>query len=113
VGAKGPRYYDWALVVTLAAQAGHHWLLIRRQPRCGNSPSTTAFRSRSVSWSARRQTSMDHRGEFSGQQGAARLGEHQLRRWLARCWTLLAILVHALRAVIVATERTERHHRAS
>jgi SRSO17 transposase len=31
-GAKGQRYYDWAWV-TLAAHAGHHWLLIRRHPR--------------------------------------------------------------------------------
>jgi SRSO17 transposase len=33
-GAKGQRYYDWALII-LAAQAGHHWLLIRRHPRHG------------------------------------------------------------------------------
>jgi SRSO17 transposase len=33
-GAKGQRYYDWAWV-TLIAQAGHHWLLIRRHPRHG------------------------------------------------------------------------------
>lgn len=33
-GAKGQRYYDWALIA-LTAQAGHHWLLIRRHPRHG------------------------------------------------------------------------------
>ena len=32
-GAKGQRYYDWALI-TLAAQAGHR-LLIRHHPRHG------------------------------------------------------------------------------
>jgi SRSO17 transposase len=33
-GAKGHRYYTWAWV-TLAADSGHHWLLIRRHPRRG------------------------------------------------------------------------------
>jgi SRSO17 transposase len=33
-GAKGQRYYNWALI-TLAAQAGHHWLLARRHLRHG------------------------------------------------------------------------------
>jgi len=29
-GAKGHRYYDWAWLATDPGQAGHHWLLIRR-----------------------------------------------------------------------------------
>jgi SRSO17 transposase len=33
-GAKGQRYYDWAWV-TLTAESGHHWLLVRRHPRHG------------------------------------------------------------------------------
>jgi SRSO17 transposase len=33
-GAKGQLYHDWAWV-TLTAQSGHHWLLIRRHPRHG------------------------------------------------------------------------------
>jgi hypothetical protein len=43
----------------------------------------------------------------------AGLDEHQVRRWLAwRCWTLLAMLAHALLAVITATERASVHHPA-
>jgi hypothetical protein len=42
-------------------------------------------------------------------KGLAGLDEHQVRRWLAwRRWTLLAMLAHALLAVIAATERAER-----
>jgi SRSO17 transposase len=33
-GAPGQRYYDWAWV-TLTAESGRHWLLIRRHPRHG------------------------------------------------------------------------------
>lgn len=33
-GAQGQRYYDWVWV-TLTAESGHHWLLIRRHPRHG------------------------------------------------------------------------------
>lgn len=52
---------------------------------------------------------MDHRESFQAATGLAGLDEHQLRRWLPwRRWTLLAMLAHALLAVIAATERA--HH---
>ena len=45
---------------------------------------------------------------FQAAKGLAGLDEHQVRRWLAwRRWTLLAMLAHALLAVIAATERAE------
>ena len=109
-GAKGQRYYDWALV-TLAAQQGHHWLLIRRHHRHGE---LTFYRCYSpilvplgelVRVAGRRWTIEE---SFQASKGLAGLDEHQLRRWLAwRRWTLLAMLAHALLAVIAATERTE------
>lgn len=43
---------------------------------------------------------------FQAAKGLAGLDEYQVRRWLAwRRWTLLAMLAHALLAVIAATER--------
>jgi SRSO17 transposase len=52
-GAKGHRYYDWAWV-SLTADSGQHWLLIRRHLRHVNSPSTAAIarpRSGLANWS--------------------------------------------------------------
>jgi SRSO17 transposase len=108
-GAKGQRYYDWAWV-TVAAQAGHHWLLIRRHPRHGElafyrcySPTLVPL-GELVRVAGRRWTIEE---SFQAGKGLAGLDEHQVRRWLAwRRWTLLAMLAHALLAVIAATERT-------
>ena len=45
---------------------------------------------------------------FQAAKGLAGLDEHQVRRWLAwRRQTLLAMLAHALLAVITATERAQ------
>ena len=46
---------------------------------------------------------------FQAGKGLAGLDEHQVRRWTSwRRWTLLAMLAHALLAVIAARERTQR-----
>lgn len=109
-GAKGQRYYDWALI-TLTAKPGHHWLLIRRHPATASSRSTAATphpSSRSVSWSALPDAAGPIEESFQAAKGLAGLDEHQLRRWLPwRRWTLLAMLAHALLAVIAATERAQ------
>jgi SRSO17 transposase len=110
-GAKGHRYYDWAWV-TLIAQAGHHWLLIRRHPRHGElafyrcyAPTPVPL-GELVRVAGRRWTIEE---SFQAAKGLAGLDEHQVRRWLAwRRWTLLAMLAHALLAVIAATERAQR-----
>lgn len=34
-GAKGQRYYDWALITIASEQPGRRWLLIRRHRRTG------------------------------------------------------------------------------
>lgn len=101
-GARGQRYYDCALI-TLTAQAGHHWLLIRRHPRHGElafyrcySPTLVALGAL-VRVAGRRWTIEE---SFQAGKGLAGLDEHQVHRWLAwRRWTLLAI--------IAATERAE------
>jgi SRSO17 transposase len=110
-GAKGQRYYDWALV-TLSAQAGHHWLLVRRHPHHGElafyrcySPTLVPL-GELVRVAGRRWTIEE---SFQAAKGLAGLDEHQVRRWLAwRRWTLLAMLAHALLAVIAAAERAKR-----
>jgi hypothetical protein len=46
---------------------------------------------------------------FQAGKGVAGLDEHQVRRWTSwRRWTLLAMVAHALLAVITATEHTQR-----
>ena len=46
---------------------------------------------------------------FQAGKGLAGLDEHQVRRWTSwRRWTLLAMLAHALLAVIAAHEHTDR-----
>ncbi len=108
--AKGQRYYDWAWV-TLIAQTGHHWLLIRRHPRHGELAFYRCYcpilvpLGELVRVAGRRWTIEE---SFQAAKGLAGLDEHQVRRWLARRrWTLLAMLAHALLAVIAATERAE------
>jgi hypothetical protein len=107
-GAKGQRYYDWAWV-TLTAESGHHWLLVRRHPRHGELAfyrcycPTLVPLGELVRVAGRRWTIEE---SFQAAKGLAGLDEHQVRRWLAwRRWTLLAMLAHALLAVIAATER--------
>ncbi|HXT43357.1 MAG TPA: IS701 family transposase [Pseudonocardiaceae bacterium] len=110
-GAKGQRYYDWAWIA-LTAESGHHWLLIRRHPRHGElafyrcyAPSPVPL-GELVRVAGRRWTIEE---SFQAAKGLAGLDEHQVRRWLAwRRWTLLAMLAHALLAVIAATEHTQR-----
>jgi SRSO17 transposase len=110
-GAKGHRYYDWAWV-SLTTESGHHWLLIRRHPRHGElafyrcySPIPVRL-GELVRVAGRRWTIEE---SFQAGKGLAGLDEHQVRRWLAwRRWTLLAMLAHAVLAVIAATQRA-RH----
>ena len=46
---------------------------------------------------------------FQAGKGLAGLDEHQVRRWTSwQRWTLLAMLAHALLAVIAANEHTDR-----
>jgi SRSO17 transposase len=117
-GAKGQRYYDWALVtLTPPDPTDPHdtacwWLLIRRHPRTGElafyrcySPEIVAPREL-VRVAGRRWTVEE---SFQAAKGLAGLDEHQVRRWSSwRRWTLLAMLAHAPLAVLAAREHTER-----
>ena len=117
-GAKGQRYYDWALITLThpdpardvdPADTQCWWLLVRRHPRTRElafyrcySPELVPLREL-VRVAGRRWTVEEN---FQAGKGLAGLDEHQVRRWTSwRRWTLLAMLAHALLAVIAATER--------
>jgi SRSO17 transposase len=118
-GAKGQRYYDWALI-THPDPAGRTdptdqqcwWLLVRRHRNTGElafyrcyAPEVVPLREL-VRVAGRRWTVEE---SFQAGKGLAGLDEHQVRRWISwRRWTLLAMVAHALLAVIAAIEHTQR-----
>lgn len=120
-GAKGQRYYDWALISHPDPAGGPSpdpadrqcwWLLVRRNRDNGElafyrcySPDIVPLREL-VRVAGRRWTVEE---SFQAGKGLAGLDEHQVRRWTSwRRWTLLAMLAHALLAVIAATEHADR-----
>jgi SRSO17 transposase len=118
-GAKGERYYDWALIAhpdpARQADPGDRqcwWLLVRRHPSTGElafyrcySPQVVPLREL-VRVAGRRWTVEE---SFQAGKGLAGLDEHQVRRWTSwQRWTLLAMLAHALLAVIAAHEHTSQ-----
>lgn len=118
-GAKGQRFYDWALITldppTIDTDTGTDaecwWLLTRRHRYSGElafyrcySPHMVALREL-VRVAGRRWTVEE---SFQAAKGLTGLDEHQVRRWTSwRRWTLLAMLAHALLAVIAANEHTD------
>lgn len=128
-GAKGQRHYDWAWIAhsdparpasdpdtfggdpdTFDPQC---WsLLIRRHRHTGElafyrcySPEPVPLREL-VRVAGRRWTVEE---SFQAGKGLAGLDEHQVRTWTSwRRWTVLAMLAHALLAVLAAHESTDR-----
>jgi len=114
-GAKGHRYYDWALVDLTDDTAetggqipGCHWLLIRRNTRTGELAFYRAYAPRPVPLhvlvgvAGRRWTVEE---SFQTGKELAGLDEHQVRRWTSwHRWTVLAMLAHAFLAVTAAAE---------
>jgi SRSO17 transposase len=118
-GAKGERYYDWAWIDhtdrthrddPLDTQC---WsLLIRRHRHTGElafyrcySPEPVPMREL-VRVAGRRWTIEE---TFQAGKGLAGMDEHQVRRWTSwRRWTLLAMIAHALLAVLAGDEHTDR-----
>ena len=124
-GAKGERFYDWAWIShpdpagrsnrtepddLLEAQSW--WLLIRRHRRTGElafyrcySPHPVPLR-QLVRVAGRRWIIEE---AFQAGKGLAGLDEHQVRCWTSwRRWTLLAMIGHALLAVLAATAHADR-----
>ncbi|MGZ5401372.1 MAG: IS701 family transposase, partial [Nocardioides sp.] len=107
-GAKGHRYYAWALVELTEDTPGRHWLLIRRNTRTGELAFYRAHAPQPVPLSALvavagRRWAVEE--SFQTAKELAGLDEHQVRRWTS--WhraTVLSMLAHAFLAVMAATQ---------
>ena len=111
-GAKGPRWYDWALVEAadpaVTEDGGPHWLLIRRSISDGeyafyraHAPGPVPL-AQLVKVAGSRWKVEDG---FAGGKELAALDEHQVRSWNSwHRWTILALLAHAFLAVLAATQ---------
>lgn len=123
-GAKGHRWYDWALIEPTPADPDHdqhggtHGLLVRRS-RSGELAfyrvwTPTPVPLRELVRVAGRRWAIEE--AFQAGKGLAGLDEHQVRRWRSwRRWTVLAMLAHAFLAVTAAAPRSasDRHDPAS
>jgi SRSO17 transposase len=110
-GAKGERWYDWALIDTTdpaAGKGGHHWLLIRRNHKSGEYAFYRAWSPTKVPISALVKVAGQRwtiEESFAASKELAALDEHQVRTWVSwQRWTTLAILAHAFLSVMAATE---------
>jgi SRSO17 transposase len=117
-GAKGQRFYDWALIQTTDPAAdpegtGRQWLLIRRNHRTGELAFYRAHAPTDVTLAALVAVAGTRwRVEESFQSGKelAGLDEHQVRRWRSwHRWTVLAMLAHAFLSVMTATQTASPH----
>ncbi|MFE2061971.1 IS701 family transposase [Streptomyces sp. NPDC059467] len=107
-GAKGHRFYDWALVDLADNRPGHHQLLVRRSRHTGElafyrcysaapEPLSTLVRVAGRRWTVEET--------FQSGKGLAGLDQHQVRRWTSwHRWVTLAMLAHAFLTVVRADE---------
>jgi SRSO17 transposase len=110
-GAKGHRFYDWALADIADDRPGHRHLLVRRNRSTGElafyrcySPTRVPL-STLVKVAGRRWTIEE---TFQSGKGLAGLDEHQVRRWTSwHRWVTLAMLAHAFLAAATANERAQ------
>jgi SRSO17 transposase len=112
VGAKGQRFYDWAVIDLAEPRPGCHQLLIRRNRttrelayyRCWSfapAPLPTLVRVAGSRWRVEET--------FQAGKGLAGLDEHQLRHFTSWSrWVTLAMLAHAFLAVPRADEHTRQ-----
>ena len=109
-GAKGQRWYSWALVDEITeAQPGHHHLLARRNDKTGElayyrcyspDPATLADYVRV----AGRRWKVEEL--FQTGKGLTGLDEHQVRTWTSwHRWVTLAMLAHAFLVTTTAAQR--------
>ena len=111
-GAKGHRFYDWAVIDLADPAPGSRQLLIRRNRttgelayyRCYSPAPVPADRSGRVAGSRWRVEET-----FQTEKGLAGLDEHQVRRYPSWTrWVTLAMLAHAFLAVVRADEHAHR-----
>jgi hypothetical protein len=111
-GAKGQRFYDWAVIDLAEAAPGCHELLIRRNRSIGEhayyrchsrTPASLATLVRVAGSRWRVEET------FQTEKGLAGLDEHQVRRYPSWArWVTLAMLAHAFLAVVRADEHAHR-----
>ncbi|WP_455710874.1 IS701 family transposase [Streptomyces mutabilis] len=111
-GAKGHRFYDWAVIDLAEPRSGSHQLLIRRNRTTGEVayyrcwspapvPLATLVRVAGSRWRVEET--------FQTGKGLAGLDEHQVRRFTSWSrWATPAMLAHACLAVVRADEHA-RH----
>ncbi|MFB7056064.1 IS701 family transposase [Streptomyces vinaceus] len=111
-GAKGRRFYDWAVIELAEPRVGSRQLLIRRSRTTGELayyrcwsparvPRTTLVRVAGSRWRVEET--------IQSGKGLAGLDEHQARRFTSWSrWVTLAMLAHAFLAVVRADEHA-RH----
>ena len=110
-GAKGPRWYDRALIeVTdpaVTEGSGPHWLLIRRRISDGEYAFYRAHAPGPVPLAQLVQAAGSRwkvEDGFAAGKELAALDEHQVRSWTSwHRWTILALLAHAFLSVLAAT----------
>jgi SRSO17 transposase len=111
-GAKGQRWYDWALVGIDPGRPGRHWMLIRRHRRTAEpaffrcyAPGPTPLKDL-VAVAGRRWAIEEG---FQTGKGLTGLDQHQVRRWTSWYrWTVPAMPAHAFLAALTAAERNGR-----
>ncbi|MFC9117910.1 IS701 family transposase [Streptomyces sp. NPDC057092] len=112
-GAKGHRWYDWALIaITAPGLAGRQHLLIRRNRRTGELAYYRCYAPRPVPLSILVKVAGSRwtvEETFQSSKTLAGLDEHQVRRWDSwHRWVTLALLAHAFLAVTAALERRDQ-----
>ncbi|MEU8142739.1 IS701 family transposase [Nonomuraea sp. NPDC048901] len=112
-GAKGHRFYDWALITITSAQPGRRWLLIRRHRRTGELAFYRCYAPGPVPLPvlvkvARTRWRIEEC--FQTSKGLTGLDEHQVRTWTSWYrWTTLVLLAPTFLAAVTAHERADQH----
>ena len=109
-GAKGPRWYDWALIEAadpaVTEGDGPHWLLIRRRVSDGELAFYRAHAPGPVTLAQLVKVAGSRwkvEDGFAGGKELAALDEHQVRTWASwHRWTILALLAHAFLSVLAS-----------
>ncbi|MFI6274591.1 hypothetical protein [Streptomyces sp. NPDC050988] len=111
-GAKGHRFYDWAVIDLAAPGPGHPQLLIRRNRTTGELAYCRCFSLQPVPLTELVRVAGSRRRveeTFQTGKGLAGLDEHQVRRYSSWTrWVTLAMLAHAFLAVVRADEHARR-----
>jgi SRSO17 transposase len=106
-GVKGQRFYDWARIrLRPAGKTGHHWVLMRRNRRTGETAFYRCYSPRRVALAelarvAGRRWTIEE--TFQTGKELTGLDQHQVRTWTSWYrWTTLVMLAHAFLAVAAA-----------